>query len=310
MRAGWKDMKRGNALMRLLTPVRVFALLLAAFILFAYLRPLTLVFIARDLYLYGIGMRSAEVRVGGHRVHYYVGGEGPPLVMVHGIASRAADAALAYRALAKGHRVYALDLLGFGESDKPPDASYTVAMQAELVQGFLNAMHLRKTDLLGVSLGGWIALKVAAERPERVRRLVLVSSAGLKYPTELQETSFSPTNLEELRASFARQTDAKVPEFVLRDFLRRSGKRRWVVTRSMRSALKAEDALDGRLQRVTMPVLLVWGTHDRIIPIHVAASMQREMPHARLVRLEGCGHLAIIECRDRALPAIVKFLAE
>ena len=253
-------------------------------------------------------MRSASVQVRGHRIHYFSGGEGPPLVMVHGVASRAADAAPLYRALSRTHRIYALDLLGYGESDRPRDASYSVAMQADVVRGFMDALRIREADVIGISMGGWIALKVAAEHPERVRRLVLVSSAGLEFPTTLRETSFSPQNLDELRASIAMQTDRAVPAFILRDLLRRSRGKAWVVRRSMASMLARGDLLDRRLQRVRMPVLLVWGTRDRIVPISVAAAMQREMPHARLVRIEGCGHLAIVECRAAALRAIEGFL--
>jgi pimeloyl-ACP methyl ester carboxylesterase len=284
------------------------AILLAA-ALFVYFRPLTLVYLARDAYLRAIGMRSHFVQVGPHRIHYFdSGGDGPPLVMVHGVASSAADAALLYRALSRTHRIYALDLLGYGRSARPRDASYSVPMQADVVRGFMDAIALRDADMLGISMGGWIALKFAADHPQRVRRLVLVSSAGLEFPTTLHERSFSSETLDELRASIALQTDRHLPAFILRDLLRRSKGRGWVTRRSMASMLARRDTLDGRLQRVRMPVLLVWGTRDRIVPISVAAAMQREMPHARLVRLEGCGHLAIVECRHDALRAIAQHL--
>lgn len=275
-----------------------------------YFRPLTVYLAARDLYLRAIGMRDHYVRVGPHRIHYLDGGEGPPLLIVHGVGSSAGDAAPLFRALKQRRRVIAVDLLGYGDSDKPHDASYSVAMQAELVRGFMDAVQLRNPDVLGISLGGWITLKLAAEHPERVRRLVLVSSAGLQFPTTLTETAFSAANLDELRASLARQTDRAglVPEFVLRDLLRRSKAKTWINRRSMASALTGHDLLDRKLQRVQMPVLLVWGTADRIVPFSVAASMKHEMRHAQLVPLHGCGHLAIVECRDQALPAIERFL--
>ena len=297
-------MKRRKAFQRSV----IFAAALAA-MAFVYLRPLTVLYAVRDSYLYAIGMRDGFVRVNGHRIHYFSGGEGPPLVMVHGIASRAADAALLYRDLMRTRRVYALDLAGFGESDQPENFEYTVPAQAEIVRGFMDAVGVREADVMGVSMGGWIALKVAADHPERVRRLVLVSSAGLAFPTTLTERSFSPETMAELRASFALQTDnaSKIPEFVLRDFLRRKSSSD-VVRRSMKSMLTLRDVLDGRLQRVTMPVLLVWGTNDRIVPYSLAARMQQEMPQAQLVTLQGCGHLGVVECRDRALPAITKFL--
>jgi len=277
---------------------------------FAYLRPLSVVFAIRDVYLRAIGMRGNDVRVGGHRIHYLAGGKGPPLLVVHGVASRADDGAPIYRELMRKHRVYALDLLGYGDSERPRDSDYSVTTQAEIVRGFMDAVGLRETDVMGMSMGGWVALKVAAEHPERVRRLVLVSSGGLQFDTTLTPTSFSPTTLDELRATLAMQTDraSLIPTFVLRDFLWRSKEKAWVVRRSMASMLEGRDMLDGKLQRVTMPVLLAWGTKDRIVPYSVSARMKEELPQAELVTLEGCGHLAIIECRAHAVPAIERFL--
>ncbi len=288
------------------------AVSLLAFVAFAWFRPLTIYFAAREAYLMAIGADDGFVRVGGHRVHYYVIGEGPPLLLVHGVASRAADAAPLFSALAKKHRVYAPDLLGYGESDRPRDSDYSVATQTDLLRGFMDAMHLPEADVIGVSMGGWITLKLAAEHPERVKRLVLVSSAGVDFDTTLDERAFSPTTMDELRASFARQSDraARMPDFILRDFLRRGRDRQWIVRRSMASMLTRRDVLDGRLQRVRMPVLLVSGTNDKIVPFSVTASMRREMLQARIVPLHGCGHLAIIECRGQALPVIHEFLED
>jgi pimeloyl-ACP methyl ester carboxylesterase len=77
----------------------------------------------------------------------------------------------------------------------------------------------------------------------------------------------------------------------------------------MRSMLTRRDLLlDGKLQRVRMPVLIVSGTADLIVPYDVAIRLQREMPHARLVPLEGCGHLAAFECSNDALRAMREFL--
>jgi pimeloyl-ACP methyl ester carboxylesterase len=146
-----------------------------------------------------------------------------------------------------------------------------------------------------------------------VRRLALIASAGLMYETALTETSFSATTIEEQRRSFALQTDraAMLPDFVIRDFLRRSRQKAWIVRASMRSMLTRRDLLlDRKLQRVRMPVLMVWGTEDRIVPFSLAAKLQHELPHARLVPVEGCGHLVLWDCTDRALPPIVEFLRE
>ncbi len=286
---------------------------LLAFVAFVYFRPLSLFLVARKVYIRAIGMESAYTRVGPHRIHYFVGGEGPPLVLVQGVAMRAEDWAPVFRTLKRHHRVYALDLLGYGDSDKPRNADYSIETQTEIVRGFLDAMKLRKPDVVGVSMGGWIALKVASEHPERVARLVLISSAGLSYETTLTETTFCATTLAEQRRSFALQTDraAMLPDFVVRDFLRRSREKSWIVRASMRSMLtRRELLLDGKLHRVDVPALMVWGTADKIVPFACAARLQREMPQARLVAVKGCGHLVLWDCTDRVLPQIVKFLHE
>jgi pimeloyl-ACP methyl ester carboxylesterase len=291
----------------------VLFVLMVAFVLFAYFRPLTIFFAARRVYVAAIGVKSEFVQVGAHRIHYWTAGddEGPPLVLVHGVAMRAEDWAPLFRALAKRHRIYAPDLLGYGESDQPRDSDYSVATQAGVVRGFMDAMHLQKADVAGVSMGGWLALKLAAEHPERVQRLVLLSSAGLGFESQLTENTFSATTIDEQRRSFALQSDLapKLPDFILRDFLRHTKKRAWIVRASMRSMLTRRDQLmDRKLQRVRMPVLIVAGTSDRIVPFAVAVRLKNEMPHAQLVPLHGCGHLAVVECRQATLRAVLAFL--
>jgi pimeloyl-ACP methyl ester carboxylesterase len=146
------------------------AALVIAALLFVYLRPLTVVFVLHAAYLRAIGMRSSFVRVGPHRIHYFdSGGDGPPLVMVHGVASRAADAAPLYRALSRTHRIYALDLLGYGDSDHPRDSDYSVRTQAAVVRGFMDALDIGQADVMGISMGG--GRGAAAARAEARARL-------------------------------------------------------------------------------------------------------------------------------------------
>jgi len=143
-----------------------------------------------------------------------------------------------------------------------------------------------------------------------VKRLVLISSAGLAFASTLTETSFSATTIEEQRRSFRLQSDLapRFPDFILRDFLRLSRKKAWIVRASMRSMLERQDLLmDGKLQRVGMPVLIIAGTADRIVPFDVALRLKREMPHATLVPLPGCSHLAMVECRAPTLRAMNAF---
>src|ERR1700685_1599551 len=155
-----------------------FVLLLVGlgFGILAWRNPLWLVDRRVDARLRLQGVHSEFVTVNGYKMHYLVGGTGRPLVLVHGLGSRALDwANLIPRLIAGGHRVYAVDLLGYGRSAQPRDAGYSIAEQTVMVEGFLDSQHLQQVDLVGWSMGGWIAMRVALQQPERIRRLVLLA---------------------------------------------------------------------------------------------------------------------------------------
>jgi pimeloyl-ACP methyl ester carboxylesterase len=278
--------------------------------LFVYARPLTLAHAAAHTLLLRAGMHAHYVDVGGHRLRYFLGGDGPPLLLIHGLGSSSEDWSLVLRDLTRSHRVYAPDLLGWGGSDKPRDGDYSIAAQTELVRGFMDAMRLERADAGGVSMGGWVVLRLAALHPERVRRLVLIDSVGLDFPTTLNESSFAPQTMDEARHLLWLQSDqfAKLPTFVVEDFLRRARRETWVLRTSMRAMLTRRDVMDGKLQLVTMPTLIVWGTADRLAPPSLAARLHAQIPQSRVVMIPGCGHLAVIECRARAMPVITQFL--
>jgi pimeloyl-ACP methyl ester carboxylesterase len=282
----------------------VFILALGALV---YLRPIAVMTtVQRGLLRLG-GIESRFAQAGPYRIHYLVGGDGPPLLLLHGHPSRALEWGPILRPLTSHHRVIAIDFLGYGESDAP-DVDYSIATQAGVVVGLLDALGLNQTDVLGFSMGGWVALKLAAEHPERVRRLVLVDSGGLKFQTMLTPDSFVPRTLAEFREFEALHSDRRLPDFVARDLVRLQHERAWALRRVGQSLLSFRDALDGRLENVRMPVLLVWGTADRLIPFEVARRFERELPHAKLVALEGCGHLVLWDCGDRAVPEVLAFL--
>lgn len=287
----------------------VLTVLLISLAAIAYLRPLAVLQTATRVWLNVHGFRSDFVNVDGHRVHYMIGGGGPPLILIHGLASRGEDLAPIMTSLEQQHTLYVPDLLGFGESDRP-NIEYSVAEETEMIRGFLDAKHIARCDVLAASMGGWIALKLAAEHPERVRRLVLVDSAGFRFPTTMTENTFTPRDEKELLAVIQLQTDrvTSIPRFIARDVLRKNHEHAWILRRALHSMLEGRDLMDGRVQRVTMPVLLAWGVKDRIVPLAIGEKMQRELPNARLVAYSDCGHLAVIECRQRLLPDVERFL--
>jgi pimeloyl-ACP methyl ester carboxylesterase len=289
----------------------VLLLLALGFGILAWRNPLWLVDRQVDAKLRLRGVHSEFVTVNGHKMHYLVGGTGRPLVLVHGLGSRALDwANLIPRLIAGGHRVYALDLLGYGRSAQPRDAGYSIADQAVMVEGFLDSQHLQQVDLAGWSMGGWIAMRVALQQPERIRRLVLLDSAGLRFKLGFDPALFqpeSPTDLAALQELLVPHP-RPLPSFLAMALLRRGDDIGWVVRRSVQSMMTGDDLVDGKLSALTMPVLIGWGEEDRLIPLSVGYRLHTEILQSELDVYANCGHLAPGQCVGQVGPSVVDFL--
>lgn len=265
------------------------------------------------LHEYFSGVQSRSVTVAGHRIHYLVQGPaaGPVVVLVHGLGGRAEDwSDLAPYLVRAGFRVYLPDLPGYGRSEQPADFSYSVHDEAEAVTGFLDALGLKQVDLGGWSMGGGIAQHLAARHPERVRRLMLFDSAGISVMPQWDVRLFTPTTpaeLDQLEALLM-PNPPRIPDFVAQDILRRSRKNAWVVHRALNSMLTGQDATDTLLLRLKMPLLLVWGAEDRIIPLSQGETMHRLVPQSELEVFPGCGHLAPGQCTAQIGPKVVEFV--
>jgi pimeloyl-ACP methyl ester carboxylesterase len=280
-----------------------------------YLRPVSYLnawtYLHEDL----TGIESRTVQVGGHRVHYLLEGpaNGPAVVLVHGLGASAEY----WRNLApylaqSGFRVYIPDLVGYGRSARPADFSYSVRNEAAVVVGFMDALGLKQVELGGWSMGGWIAVLVAAEHPERVSRLMLFDAAGLNIPPTFDTALFTPSTvaqLDELEALLSPQPQP-IPAFVARDILRNFRRNGWVVQRALATMLTAQDVADNILPQLKMPVLLVWGSLDRVTPLNDGDIMHRLIPQSQLDVFPGCGHMAPIECSAAVGPKVVAFARE
>ncbi|MGO9337606.1 MAG: alpha/beta fold hydrolase [Terracidiphilus sp.] len=261
------------------------------------------------------GVQNRHVTVGGHRMHYEVEGpaDGPPVVLVHGLGGRAEDWRKLAPYIAKaGFRVYLPDLIGYGRSQKPADFSYSVHDEAEVVLGFLDALGLQRVDLGGWSMGGAIVQHVAADHPERIRRLMLFDSAGLLVLPSWDTGLFTPNTRAELDQldDLLMPHPPQVPGFVARDILRVSDHRAWIIHRAMNTMLTGQDATDKLLPQLKMPLLIVWGSEDKITPLSLGETMHRMLPQSEFDVVPGCGHLAPGQCAPQIAPKVVEFLKQ
>jgi pimeloyl-ACP methyl ester carboxylesterase len=261
------------------------------------------------------GVDSRNVTVAGHRMHYDVQGpaDGPPVVLVHGLGGQAEDwRNLAPFLRAAGYRVYMPDLFGYGRSEKPADFSYSVPDEAVAIVAFMDAMGLKQVDLGGLSMGGWIVQKIAADHPDRIRKLMLFDSAGLSVKPAWNTALFTPASAAELDEldALLMPNPPQVPPFVAHDILRISHSDAWVMRRALDSMLTGRDATDSLLPQFKMPVLIVWGQLDHIMPLEQGEKMHQLVPQSEIDIVAGCGHLAPIQCADRVGPTVRDFLKQ
>lgn len=299
-------MKRG------LRVVALLLLLAFAAAVLVYCFPLRLGDQMVRFHLWRDHVQSRYVDAGGYRMHYFEAGEasGTPLLLVHGLGARGEDWAPMIPALAaKGFHVYAPDLLGYGRSAHP-DASYSISMEETAVVRFMQAVDLKRADVGGWSMGGWVSLKLALDHPEMVDRLVVYDSAGIYFPATFGPELFTPDDVAGVRRLLATLTPNPVPmpNFVAKAALRKLQRNAWVIRRSMESMTSGHDLLDFRLNTMQRPTLIVWGAQDALIPLSVGETMHEDIPHSVLNVMEGCGHLAPAVCSKPVVRSTVDFL--
>jgi pimeloyl-ACP methyl ester carboxylesterase len=249
-------------------------------------------------------------------------GQGPVLVLLHGLGGSIYDWRHLIRPLSESHRVVAIDLLGAGESDLPTGEDYSIAAQARRVKGVLDALGVRRATMIGSSYGGGIVLRFAQDWPERVERLVLINSVC--YAESI------PTYVYLARAPWAGCIAETVPlgkatRWVLANNdrtidilsdaeletynqeLRKPGRRRAMVD-VLRSLVPADPTeFEARLGSIRAPSLLIWGAADTTVPIELGRRLQRDLPDAQLHAVNA-GHVPNQECPEEVLQLILTFL--
>ncbi len=281
----------------------VTALLLAGWFLY---RPVTFQRAYAKARFAMAGAHSGMAQAGPYRIHYYAAGSGQPIVLLHGMGSDALFWADYLPALRAQGRVYAIDLLGHGSSDHPR-VEYRPTLVAQVVRDFLDSQNIQQADLVGVSMGAFVALHVARLWPDRVRRLAVADSGGIIFDPSAPQPAF-PQDVEGFRQLMTPKRSWIGP-YLVRDILRRMQAQRAVMQRLLQIRNTGTEFVNGKLQPVNMPVLIIWGEQDLLTPLSWGKTLHQQVPQSTLVILEGCGHIALYDCRAQALPQIRDFLS-
>jgi pimeloyl-ACP methyl ester carboxylesterase len=262
---------------------------------------------------------------GGTSVAVVERGSGPPVLLLHGIPLSLLTWRHNVDPLAEHCTVYALDMLGYGRSDKPAGADYSVPALAGVVRAVLDQLGVRTVSLVGSSFGCAVAVTFASLYPERADKLVLINPvcypqgrhsatrlARIGLVSLLARTALRTSTVGRrmiagpLRRSYANQALATAGLVAAhhRQLVRANGERTFLAT--LRSLDEAE--LAGRIPGLTNESLVIWGERDHVLPSSIADRLLGDLRGARLELLPTAGHLPHEEEPDRVNELIATFV--
>jgi pimeloyl-ACP methyl ester carboxylesterase len=262
------------------------------------------------------------------KLYYYEEGKGPPLLLIHGFGASTYTWRHVAPELAKSYRVIAVDLKGFGQSDKPFDGRYSVYDQAELLAQLIEDKDLRDLTLVGHSFGGGVALLLALEANQRldgrITRLVLLDS--IAYPqnipvffrlldvplvSQLGVRMVPPLVQTRVALQIAYFDDSKIDpeEIELYAAPLKTAAGKHAIIHSARQIVPEDIAeLSERYKTIELPTLILWCDHDRIVPLEVGIKLRRTLPNSTLRLIEDCGHMPQEEQPASTLALIKGFI--
>lgn len=269
--------------------------------------------------------RSHLVRVerdlGGLHWVYLEGGQGEPLLLIHGFGADKDNFTRVARWLTPRYHVIAPDLPGFGEAPKPEDVGYTVAEQMERVRAFAQALELKDLHLGGSSMGGFISATWAAKYPAEVRSLWLLAPAGVSSApdsdlvTLLKQGGRNPlmaTTTDEFFKIF--RFTMSDPPFVPRpllDVIARGRIANHALEEKIFDDLRKRSApLEQLVKGLPTPARIVWGDKDRALNVGGAEILHKLMPNSSVLIMPGIGHLPMLERPEAAAKDYLAFRAE
>lgn len=258
-----------------------------------------------------------DVDVYGFKIHYTDSGNGPTLILLHGLWGGSNEWQPVIEPLARSHRVITMDAIGFHGSDKP-EAHYHNALLAQFLAGFIEALELRDVTLMGHAMGANLATYTAVHHPRNITRLVLVDGAGYRNPDRDLAQPPSAGMLAFMRIATGSSLDAT------ENFLRRRVADKSLVTREwaqtafsmwLHSARAIGDMLrEGgdvtpeEMQTIGVPTHIIWGAEDGVFPIANAERLHVDIAASTLTIIPASGHLPQLEQTAAFVATTLKFL--
>ncbi|MEO9277856.1 MAG: alpha/beta hydrolase [Nitrososphaera sp.] len=262
-------------------------------------------------------MEEKFVTVGKYKIRYLEDGQTDPnLILLHGLGGYAERWLALMPFLNKKYHIFAPDLIGYGQSDKP-SVDYTPELFVKFVFDFMDALGIKKTSMIGTSLGGQIVAECAALQNPIIEKIIMISPAGIMKKSTPALDAYTMAALyptqESAKTAYHMMvgpnkpvSDTSIERFV-NNMSRPNAK---MVFLSTLLGLKNAPDITEKLGKIKIPTLLIWGKEDKLIPFEYSEKFASSINNCILVPMEGCGHSAYVEEPERLSKIIIDFLSK
>jgi pimeloyl-ACP methyl ester carboxylesterase len=253
------------------------------------------------------GVESRFVDAGGYKTHYLEAGEGDPIVLLHGSGpgvTAESNWARTIPALAERFHVIAPEMIGFGSTERAPGLNYRMATWVDHLVGFLDALDIPRTGVVGNSLGGIVSLLTASAHPDRISRMVLMGAPGIGLtmtPGLKALRAYEPSleNMHDLlRTHFAYDPRIATDDLVQRRYEASAvpgEQENYQAIHRGQTSRENTPLTEDLVRSIEVPTLLIHGRDDAVLSPEISWNMARLLPDAELHLFPRCGHWAQIE---------------
>ena len=267
------------------------------------------------------------VTVGDKKVHYIEKGNGKPIILIHGFLYHTVMWKQNIDALAKKHKVYAIDLWGWGYSERLKENEYSFERYGKQIEGFMDALNIKKATLVGQSMGGGISVYVAAHNPERVDRLILVDPAVIPYPmttvgkiyqlpfvgefmNAIPGDALAINNIRTIWFYDKNKADDEYCKEVLQPFcIKGSYSSMMFILRNVLKEPYVEREANV-LTKMAIPILIIHGREDKAVPLDRSQKLNDLWKGSKLVVFDKAGHTPHEEYPEKFNKLALDFLSE
>ncbi len=262
-------------------------------------------------------MQENYATVNGNKIRYLDDGDSKDvIVLLHGLGGMAERWLPIIPLLSKEYRVIALDLLGYGQSDKP-QIDYTVELFKKTTLGLLETLSLQNVCMLGTSLGGEIVAECVTAQSPLIKKIVMVSPAGIMKKSTPALDAYTMAalypNHESVRLAYQMMLgkDREISEQSIENFISNMSRPNTkMVFLSTLLGMKNSPPLKEKLGLIKVPVLLIWGSEDKMIPLEYSKDFVSSIPNCKFVIMNGCGHIPYEEQPTEFSKLVLDFLSK